>query len=235
VAGAAEARRQPAAAACERDGPRLERDCEWVIWALTGRPGRTGRDVAANLYNRTVKIYTRTGDAGETALFDGTRVAKSDPRIGACGDVDELHAWIGFVRASQPGGNGPEIDGMLEAVQRDLLAVGARLADPGGAIAGRVSKVAITPDDITRLEGWIDTLEATLPPLRRFILAGGSPSGASAHVARTVCRRAEREIVALGAHEYPPEILTYINRLSDLLFVIARALNHRLGMPETEW
>lgn len=179
-----------------------------------------------------MKIYTRTGDSGDTGLFDGTRVAKSDPRVSAYGDIDELNAWLGLARAS---GLDDEISGMLEQVQRDLFALGARLADPSRKIAGRVTKAAVTADDIARLEGWIDALETGLPPLRRFILAGGSPAGAAVHVARTVCRRAERAMVGLGADAFEPELLIYVNRLSDLLFVMARAVNHRAGVAETEW
>ena len=179
-----------------------------------------------------VRIYTRTGDTGETGLFDGTRVAKSDPRVSACGDVDELNAWLGLVRA---GGSDGQLGGMLDQIQRDLFALGARLADPKSRIAAHVTKAAVTADDVARLEGWIDSLETGIPPLRRFILAGGSPTGAALHVARTVCRRAERAMVSLGNDAFEPELLIYVNRLSDLLFVMARAANHRAGAPESEW
>jgi cob(I)alamin adenosyltransferase len=179
-----------------------------------------------------VKIYTRTGDSGETGLFDGTRVAKSNPRVAAYGDVDELGAWLGAVRAA---GLDDDLRAMLEQIQRDLFALGARLADPAHRIAGRVRKAAVGPEDIARLEAWIDTLEADLPPLRRFILAGGSEGGAALHVARTICRRAERAMVGLGSDAFEPDLLTYVNRLSDLLFVMARSANHRAGAPELEW
>jgi cob(I)alamin adenosyltransferase len=179
-----------------------------------------------------VKIYTKTGDAGETALFDGTRVSKADPRVDAYGAIDETNAWLGLARAV---GLDAELSAMLESIQRDLFAVGARLADPSRRIAGRVTKAAVTAADVTRLEGWIDALETDLPPLRRFILAGGSPAGAALHVARTVCRRAERRIVSLGAGAVEPELLAYVNRLSDLLFVLGRAANRRAGVTETEW
>jgi cob(I)alamin adenosyltransferase len=179
-----------------------------------------------------VKIYTRTGDRGETGLFDGTRVRKSDPRVSAYGDVDELNAWLGWVRA---GAVDNQINGMLGQIQRDLFALGARLADPAQKIAGRVTKAAVTAQDTARLEGWIDALEAELPPLRRFILAGGSAPGAALHVARTICRRTERAIVGLGDEAVDGEVVTYINRLSDLLFVMARAVNRRDAAPETEW
>jgi cob(I)alamin adenosyltransferase len=182
--------------------------------------------------NQDVKIYTRTGDRGDTGLFDGTRVTKSDPRVGAYGDIDELNAWLGLVRTEV---TESELTAMLEQIQRDLFALGARLADPSHKIAVRVAKAAVTTEDISRLEGWIDRLESELPPLRRFILAGGSRGGALLHVARTICRRAERGMVALGQDAFEPELLIYVNRLSDLLFVMARAANRRAGTAETEW
>ena len=183
-------------------------------------------------YNQTVKIYTRTGDRGETGLFDGTRVSKADPRVSAYGDVDELNAWLGLARASLVDA---QLNTMVERIQRDLFALGSRLADPSHRIAERVTKASVTAEDTARLEQWIDELEAGLPPLRRFILAGGSPGGAAFHVARTVCRRAERAIVSLGENAVDEEILVYVNRLSDLLFVLARAANARAGAPELEW
>ena len=181
---------------------------------------------------RTVKIYTRTGDGGETGLFDGTRVSKADARVAAYGDVDELNAWLGLARASLAD---PQLTEMVEQIQRDLFALGSRLADPSHRIAERVAKAHVSIDDVARLERWIDELESELPPLRRFILAGGSPSGAAFHVARTVCRRAERAIVGLGEASVDRDVLVYMNRLSDLLFVLARAANARAGAPELEW
>ena len=179
-----------------------------------------------------MKIYTKTGDAGGTSLFDGTRVEKSDPRVEAYGEVDELNAGLGLVRAT---GVDAEIDAMLDRIQRDLFALGSQLADPRHRIAARVSKASIGLDDIARLEGWIDSLESGLAPLSRFILAGGSLAGAHLHVARTVCRRAERRIVSLGPDAVDALLVTYVNRLSDLLFVMARAVNARAGVPEIEW
>ena len=179
-----------------------------------------------------VKIYTRTGDHGETGLLDGSRVVKSNPRVEAYGDVDELGAWLGAVRA---GGVDADIRTMLERIQRDLFAIGARLADPAHRIGDRVAKTAVGGEDIARLERWIDTLEGELPPLTRFILAGGSTIGAGLHVARTICRRAERAMVALGPDAFEAELLIYVNRLSDLLFVMARAVNRRAGATELEW
>lgn len=183
-----------------------------------------------------MKIYTRTGDAGETGLFDGTRVLKSDPRVSTYGDVDELNAWLGLARSTLPPGG--ELAEMLVHIQRDLFAVGARLADPSHRIASRVSKIEIGSSDIVRLEGWIDTLDSMVPPLRRFILAGGSSAGATLHVARTVCRRAERAMVALRAADeaaVDTGLLVYVNRLSDLLFVMARVANFRDDTPDIEW
>ncbi|HKH74997.1 MAG TPA: cob(I)yrinic acid a,c-diamide adenosyltransferase [Vicinamibacterales bacterium] len=187
-----------------------------------------------------MKIYTRTGDAGETGLFDGTRVSKSDPRVAAYGDVDELNAWLGLARASLDRSAAstpanPQVAEMVEQIQRDLFALGARLADPAHKIAERVSKVNVSNEAIERLEGWIDALESELPPLRRFILAGGSHAGAAFHVARTVCRRAERAIVGLGENAVDAEVVVYVNRLSDLLFVLARTVNARGGAAELEW
>jgi len=177
-----------------------------------------------------VKLYTRTGDGGETSLFDGTRVRKDDARIDACGDVDELNAWLGFARSSIEGDLGDD----LARIQRDLFAVGAELADPGGKIAARVAKASIADADVERIEQLIDRLDLEVTPLRRFILAGGAPSGAVLHIARAVCRRAERRIVALQP-PVQPVFLRYVNRLSDLLFVLARVVNRRAGVQESEW
>jgi cob(I)alamin adenosyltransferase len=179
-----------------------------------------------------VKIYTRTGDSGATALFDGTRVPKSDGRVAAYGDIDELNAWLGFVCAHLPAG---DVTTQVQQIQRDLFAVGARLADPSHRIAGRVTKAAVSVEDVARLERWIDEYDAAVPPLRRFILAGGTPAAAALHVARTVCRRAERAMVQLGEGAFENELLQYVNRLSDLLFTMARAVNHRAGIPDVEW
>jgi cob(I)alamin adenosyltransferase len=179
-----------------------------------------------------VKIYTRTGDSGETGLFDGTRVPKSNPRVATYGEVDELGACLGVARAV---GLEEDLAAMLEQIQRDLFAIGARLADPARRIAGRVTKAAVGGQEVGRLESWIDTLETELPPLRRFILAGGSRGGAALHLARAICRRAERAMVALGPDAFESELLVYMNRLSDLLFVMARAANRRAGAPELEW
>lgn len=178
-----------------------------------------------------MKIYTRTGDQGETALFDGTRVSKADPRVSAYGDVDELNAWLGLIRAA---GLPQDLDADLVHIQRDLFALGAMLADPAHKIADRVDKAVLGDADIVRLEEFIDRVENSVPPLRHFILPGGTVTGAALHVARTVCRRAERHIVSL-APAPDPLAVRYMNRLSDLLFVLARGVNHRADAPETQW
>lgn len=179
-----------------------------------------------------MKIYTKTGDAGETSLFDGTRVSKTDPRVVAYGEVDETQACVGLAVAA---GLHPELTEMALQVQRDLFALGARLADPAHRIAARVTKVAIDEASVARLESWIDRLDETLPPLRHFILAGGCSGGAALHLARTVCRRAERAVLGLGTDMVDPIVLVYLNRLSDLLFTMARSANHRAGVAESEW
>ncbi len=178
-----------------------------------------------------MKIYTRTGDNGETSLFDGTRVSKADARVDAYGEVDELNAWLGLARAARVD---PDIDEALAQIQHDLFALGARLADPAAKIAKRVTKTVITDEDVARLEALIDRLQTELTPLTHFILAGGTPAGATLHVARAVCRRAERRMIAL---EPAPEsvLVRYVNRLSDLLFVLGRVVNDRAGVPETKW
>jgi len=186
----------------------------------------------ATPYNPIVKIYTKTGDAGDTSLFDGTRVSKTDLRVVAYGDVDELQACLGVARAA---GLPADLDEMCVSLQRDLFALGARLADPSHKIAKRVEKIVINDESIARLEGWIDLLDTEIPPLRHFILSDGGPGGASLHLARTVCRRAERSMLVLGKDAVEPIAIVYINRLSDLLFTMARAANHRAGATETPW
>ena len=179
-----------------------------------------------------MKIYTKTGDSGETSLFDGTRVPKTDLRVAAYGDVDELQACLGMARAAKLP---PDLDEMCVALQRDLFALGARLADPAHKIAKRVQKIVIDERSVAQLENWIDQLDREIPPLRHFILSDGCPSGAALHFARTVCRRAERAILSLAAGAVEPIVIVYINRLSDLLFTMARAANHRAGTTETPW
>jgi cob(I)alamin adenosyltransferase len=179
-----------------------------------------------------LKIYTKTGDTGETSLFDNSRVSKADARVDAYGEVDELNATLGAVRAA---GLDTDLAGAIETIQKELFAVGARLADPSKRIAGRVEKAAVQQADIERMERAIDRLETELEPLRRFILPGGSLPGALLHVSRTICRRAERRVVGLGPGAVEPIVVVYLNRLSDLLFVMARVANRRAGVVETEW
>lgn len=187
-----------------------------------------------------MKIYTKTGDTGETSLFDNSRVSKADPRVDAYGEVDEVNACLGAALAGlsdgpAEAGHYEDVVTTLTTIQKDLFAVGARLADPSSRIADRVTKAAITTQQIELLEATIDRLEEELPPLRRFILPGGSTAGALLHLARTVCRRAERRVIGLGPDAVESGVIIYLNRLSDLLFVMARAVNHRAGIPETEW
>ena len=177
-------------------------------------------------------LYTKTGDAGETALFDGTRVPKSEGRVAACGDIDELNAALGLALAA---GVESDLAELVGRIQRDLFAFGACLADPRARIAERVEKTSLTEADVRRLEDAIDRYDAELPPLRRFLLPGGCSAAAAFHLARAVCRRAERSVVALGADTVPPQLLQYVNRLSDLLFVLARLTNHRSTVAEREW
>ena len=185
-----------------------------------------------------MKIYTRTGDTGKTSLFGGTRVSKGDARVDAYGEVDELNAWLGFAHASLSASSDSarfaDIGEALIQIQRDLFALGARLADPAEKISARVTKAALHDADVERLEQLIDRLEADLPALAHFSLAGGSEAGASLHLARAVCRRAERRMVTLQP-AVDLILIRYINRLSDLLFVMARTVNHRAGAPETKW
>jgi len=180
-----------------------------------------------------VKIYTRAGDDGTTGLLGAGRVAKDDPRIEAYGTVDELNAVLGLARST--GGLDPDADGLVARLQDDLFAVGAALADPDPA--GKFHN-AVTEDHASRLEAEIDRLESELPPLTRFILPGGTPAAAQLHLARTVCRRAERLVVRLGQRPdgaVPPRLVAYLNRLSDFLFVMARAVNHRSGSGDIPW
>lgn len=180
------------------------------------------------------KIYTRTGDAGQTALFGGGRVSKADPRVAAYGEVDELNAALGAVVACEP----VELErDLLLSVQRDLFAIGGRLASPDPAKVGKaLEKAQVTPERVAALEAAIDRADAELTPLSAFVLPGGTMKGALFHVARTVCRRAERAVVALAREQaVPPEALAYLNRLSDLLFTLGRLANARAGALEKTW
>jgi cob(I)alamin adenosyltransferase len=179
-----------------------------------------------------VKIYTKTGDRGDTRLFDGTHVRKCDDRVEAYGDVDELNSFIGAAASFL---KDEALVSMLAEVQKDLFSVGAQLADPGFKDRSR-AKFRLPSERITALENAIDTFETELQPLRQFILAGGGHSGALLHVARTVCRRTERRVVSLSQKvEVHPNVIEYLNRLSDFLFVLARVVNHREGKEEIVW
>jgi cob(I)alamin adenosyltransferase len=180
-----------------------------------------------------MKIYTKTGDAGETGLVDGSRVGKDSVRVAAYGDVDELNALLGVAKAHS---EDAALNLLLREIQRDLFAIGAQLADPKARVALKKPKAAVTPVHVERLEKAIDAREAELTSLTAFLLPGGSKLGAFLHLARTVCRRAERKVVALGRKQkLDPLVIVYVNRLSDLLFVLARHENHRGGHPEDRW
>jgi cob(I)alamin adenosyltransferase len=181
-----------------------------------------------------MKIYTRTGDAGDTGLFGGGRVPKDDVRVEAYGDVDELNAVIGLVRARSPF---PRIDDLLLSIQRDLFSIGALLATPDRAkMEQHLSKANLDAGRISELERAIDACDADLEPLKSFILPGGSEKAAALHFARTVCRRAERRVVTLGRETLLPDLVViYLNRLSDLLFTLARLANKHAGSGEVAW
>jgi cob(I)alamin adenosyltransferase len=181
-----------------------------------------------------MKIYTKTGDKGDTGLFGGGRVSKSHPRVDAYGSIDELNAAIGLARSIEMM---PRIDEVLAPVQRDLFSLGALLATPDhDKVKQQLEKASIDDSRIAELERAIDDGEAELEPLTAFILPGGTPKSAALHVARTVCRRAERKVISLGSEiEVPPIVVKYLNRLSDLLFVLARVANRRAGAPEVTW
>lgn len=179
-----------------------------------------------------MKIYTKTGDGGETGLRGGKRVSKADARVEAYGEVDELNSFLGAALASLPAGaRFSTLRRSLGRVQAELFHIGAVLASPPGH-----SDAAAFPAGFAAwLEAEIDAMTRTLKPLRRFILPGGSPAGAQFHLCRTVCRRAERAVVRLPRAERPDGIVVYLNRLSDYLFTAARWVNARLRREETEW
>ena len=178
------------------------------------------------------RIYTRTGDAGETGLFGGGRVSKAAGRVSAYGEVDELNAVLGWVLVKAAD---PDLRERLRTIQADLFTLGAHLATPPDA-RSRGHLPPLPEERIAEFERWIDSAEDEMEPLRSFILPGGVEVGAALHLARTVCRRAERAVVALAAAEpVHSTIVAYLNRLSDLLFDFARLANHRAGRPETPW
>ncbi len=179
-----------------------------------------------------MKIYTKTGDAGQTGLFGGARVSKASERVTAYGEVDELNSVLGVVRAHSPSSN---VDTSLREIQSELFSLGAELAkNPDKDVDLGVPLV--TDADIARLEATVDALEAELAPLKTFILPGGSKSAAFLHIARTTCRRAERAVIRLAAGEpLRMELVRYLNRLSDLLFVMARYENHSAEVLDVPW
>ena len=181
---------------------------------------------------RRMKIYTKTGDAGTTGLFGGARVGKDDLRVEAYGTVDELNAIIGVARAA---GLPPDVETALSKVQEELFVVGAELATVAGK-EEKLSMALVNSSDTSRLEQAIDAMEATLAPLRSFVLPGGSPGSAALHQARTVCRRAERSTLRASRESaIRSEVLVYLNRLSDFLFVAARRANHAAGIADVPW
>jgi cob(I)alamin adenosyltransferase len=186
-----------------------------------------------------LKIYTRTGDEGETSLFGGGRVRKDDVRVEAYGEVDELNAAVGLAIASLESMGSSESVERLRRVQEDLFAIGAHLATPTGSRRGEAAATHLPPLPLARIaemEQWMDAAEERLPPLKTFILPGGSETAARLHLARTICRRAERRVCHLGESEgIAPEILVYLNRLSDLLFVLARLANVVEDREDIPW
>ena len=181
-----------------------------------------------------MKIYTKTGDDGTTGLFGGGRLPKPHPRIEAYGTVDETNSFLGVSRSHI--GNREALaplDDIAAQIQRDLFVLGADLATP---LDAKATVPRIEDTHVARLENWIDALQDTLPPLKHFILPGGSEAAAALHVARAICRRAERSVVALMEQEaLSPTAAMYLNRLSDLLFTMARYANNQLGIDESAW
>jgi len=181
-----------------------------------------------------MKIYTRGGDTGETSLFGGGRVGKDAARVDAMGDVDELNAVLGW---AIPAIDDDVVRARIESIQHDLFALGAELATPPPAPGRtRPETPGLPPGRTEELEAWIDEAEEGLPALTAFILPGGVPAAAALHLARTVCRRAERSVVRLSqSDDVEAEAIAYLNRLSDLLFVLARSANHAAGAQDIEW
>jgi cob(I)alamin adenosyltransferase len=178
------------------------------------------------------RIYTKTGDTGDTALGDGSRVPKNHPRVAAYGSVDELNAVLGLLLAAEPSAS--EAD-LLRGIQNDLFDVGADLCRPQLADEMLRQRLRVQPEQVERLERAIDRINAGLSPLNSFVLPGGRPAAAWCHLARTVCRRVERDVVTLSqAEPINPQIIIYLNRLSDLLFVLARGYNKH-GQEDVLW
>jgi cob(I)alamin adenosyltransferase len=182
-----------------------------------------------------MKIYTKTGDSGETGLFGGPRINKDHPRIEAYGTVDELNSALGMARAAQLPA---EIDAVVARIQNELFTVGAELATPAQSASRRSDVPHIGAVNIEALEKAIDQFEAALTPLKQFILPAGTPAAAALHYARTICRRAERCVVALAktpGESVSDQIIVYLNRLGDLLFVLARSVNKQAGESDVPW
>lgn len=185
-----------------------------------------------------MKIYTRTGDKGETSLFTGQRVPKNDPFIEALGSVDECNSALGtalaFLTASD---ETAPVREQLETIQHALFDVGAALATPRTrAVNAKLNMTRFGPEATQALESWIDAMEAALPPLHAFILPGGHPAGASLHLARSICRRAERRVLPLhSTGDVSDNVVIYLNRLSDYLFALSRYVNRLYNKPETLW
>lgn len=178
-----------------------------------------------------VSIYTKTGDGGDTSLFGGGRVGKEDPRVEAYGEVDELNAFLGVARAQGLG----DMDALAQAIQDWLFTLGAVLATPQGTRAEAVIP-KMKAEWVTAMEKAIDGFDTELPPLTTFVLPGGSAAAASLHVARTVCRRAERRVVPLQrSGKVGADVVVFLNRLSDLLFTMARVANHRAQVKDVPW
>jgi cob(I)alamin adenosyltransferase len=179
------------------------------------------------------KLYTRGGDRGETSLFGGERVPKDHPRVDAYGQLDELSSTLGLLIVALPA---DELRDQLQQVQNELFDLGAELATPPESRLEYKLPPGVEEADWRRLERLLDVYDAQVPPLRAFVLPGGHETAARAHLARTVCRRAERAVVSLAhEEEVRADVITYLNRLSDFLFVVARLLNVRGGVPEVEW
>ena len=181
-----------------------------------------------------MKIYTKTGDSGDTGLFGGGRVPKDDPRVSAYGDLDELNSAIGAARAALPHAT---FDPLLEQIQRDLFSIGGHLATPDPEkVRAALAKADLGDERVRAMEEAIDAADLELPPLKAFVLPGGTQGSAALHIARTVCRRAERSVVGLArVADVPPLFVIYLNRLSDLLFTLARLANHREGRHDVTW
>ena len=182
-----------------------------------------------------MKVYTRRGDGGETDLFGGGRVGKDAARVCAYGEVDELNAVVGTVRAEL---EDADLIAWLSTIQLSLFDLGGELATPDveSRVAGGQNIPRVVEAEVTEIEDWIDRLDSELEPLRNFVLPGGARGAAQLHLARTVCRRAERAVIALSRDEdVAPVLIRYLNRLSDLLFTLARAVNRRAGVAEPTW